>query len=267
MASTKYLKLVPIFFLALVAAAANAQTQSRMYDHVHMAVDDPQAAALWYHDNIGGEWVDGRTDRLLFGTTRIMFLSDRGNKRKSSAGSVVDHLGFSYTDLQATLDKIEAAGATLEDEIRDVPGLFKLAFAVDPWGTRLELIEDNQHLGFHHIHLRAPDPTVALDWYEETFGGIRRNLKGRIPGILYAGNVWLLVSRGESFPSTEGTIDHIGWRAPVAKTTMEYLTSRGAVVTRQPREMELPNGMIEFFYIEGPNGANVELVQRAPDMP
>ena len=267
MSSTKYLKLVPIFFLALVAAAANAQTQSRMYDHVHMAVDDPQAAALWYHDNIGGEWVDGRTDRLLFGTTRIMFLSDRGNKRKSSAGSVVDHLGFSYTDLQATLDKIEAAGATLEGELRDVPGLFKLAFAVDPWGTRLELIEDNQHLGFHNIHLRAPDPAVALDWYEETFGGIRRNLKGSIPGILYAGNVWLLVSRGESFASTAVTVDHIGWRAPVANTTMEYLTSRGAVVTRQPREMELHNGMIDFFYIEGPNGANVELVQRAPDMP
>ena len=114
MASTKTIRLISIFFLALMAAAANAQTQSRMYDHVHMAVDDPQAAALWYPANIGGEWVDGRTDRLLFGTTRIMFLSDRGNKRKPSAGSVVDHLGFSYTDLQATLNKIEAAGATLE---------------------------------------------------------------------------------------------------------------------------------------------------------
>ncbi len=34
-----------------------------------------------------------------------------------------------------------------------------------------------------------------------------------------------------------------------------------------PREMRLPNGMIEFCYIEGPHGANVELVWRQPDMP
>jgi hypothetical protein len=39
------------------------------------------------------------------------------------------------------------------------------------------------------------------------------------------------------------------------------------VVSRSPREMKLPNGMIVFFYIEGANGANVELVQRTADMP
>ena len=30
--------------------------------------------------------------------------------------------------------------------------------------------------------------------------------------------------------------------------------------------MTLPNGMIEYFYVAGPNGARVELVDRAPDM-
>jgi len=251
----------------MVAGNASAQTETLMYDHIHMAVPDPQAAAQWYHDNIGGEFVDGRDDRLLIGTTRVMWLSDRGETRKPSAGSVVDHLGFSFTDLQGTLDKIEAAGATLQGEIRDVPGLFKLAFAVDPWGTRLELVEDEQHLGLHHIHLRAPDPAEALAWYKNTFGGVSKNLKGRLPGLLYPGNVWVLVSQGDSFPSTEGTIDHIGWRAPEADPTMASLQAKGATVTRQPRDMQLPNGMIRFFYIQGPNGASVELVQRAPDMP
>ena len=112
-----------------------------------MAAASLKAAAQWYHDNIGGDFVDGRDDRLLIGTTRVMWLSDQGTARKPSAGSVVDHIGFSFPDLQAKLDQISAAGATLEGELRDVPGLFKLAFAVDPWGTRLELIEDEQHLG------------------------------------------------------------------------------------------------------------------------
>ena len=264
-------RLVALRFVSLVlllcGSLAHAQDDTLLYDHVHMAVPDPQAAAQWYYGNIGGQWVDGRTDRLLFGTTRIMFLSDGGTKRKPSAGSVVDHLGFSYPDLQAQLNKIAAAGGTPEGEMRDVPGLFKLAFAVDPWGTRLELIEDSQHLGFHHVHLRAPDPEAALAWYKATFGGVNLNLKGRLPGLLYPGNVWVLVTRGEAFPSTEGTIDHIGWRAPVRETTMAMLQGKGAEVTRQPREMQLPNGMIEFFYIAGPDGANIELVQRQPDMP
>ena len=251
---------------AFFAGAVGAQTTTRLYDHVHMSVPDPQAAAQWYYDHVGGEWVDGRTDRLLFGTTRIMFLGNRGDARKPSAGSSIAHLGFSYADLAAKVDETQAAGATVTRPVRDVPGLFKLAFVVDPWGTTLEFIEDEQHLGFHHVHLRAPDPQETLQWYEDTFGGVRMNLKGRLDGILYPGNVWLLVQRGETFPSNEGTIDHIGWRAPDAAPTLADLTARGIEVTSEPREMTLPSGLIEYFYVAGPHGARVELVDRAPDM-
>lgn len=250
---------------ALVSAApAHAQVRTLMYDHVHMAVPDPQAAAQWYHDHIGGEWVDGRDDRLLFGRTRIMFL--RGEDRRPSAGSVVDHLGFSFPDLAAKLAEVEAAGATITTPLREVEGLFKLSFVNDPFGTRLELIEEPQHLGFHHIHLRGLDPEATLGWYESMFGGVRIRMRGMLDGLLYPGNVWILVQRGESFPSAEGTIDHIGWRAPEADPTLADLTSRGAELTSQPRDMTLPNGEIRFFYIAGPQGARVELVQRQPDM-
>ena len=251
---------------AFLAEAASAQTTTRLYDHVHMSVPDQQVAAQWYHDHVGGEWVDGRTDRLLFGTTRIMFLLNRGDPRKPSAGGAIDHLGFSFPDLAAKVDEAEAAGATVTTPVRDVPNLFKLAFIVDPWGTRLEFIEDAQHLGFHHIHLRAPDPKETLQWYEDTFGGVRMNLRGRLDGILYPGNVWILVQQGETFPSSEGTIDHIGWRAPDAAPTLADLTARGIEITSAPREMTLPSGMIEFFYVAGQHGARVELVDRAPDM-
>ena len=250
---------------ALVAAApAHGQVRTLMYDHVHMAVPDPQAAAQWYHDHIGGEWVDGRDDRLLFGRTRIMFL--RGEGRRPSAGSVVDHLGFSFPDLAAKLAEVEAAGATITTPMREVEGLFKLSFVDDPFGTRLELIEEPQHLGFHHIHLRGADPAATLAWYESMFGGVRIRMRGRLDGLLYPGNVWILVQRGETFPSAEGTIDHIGWRAPEADPTLSDLTSRGAELTSEPRDMTLPNGQIRFFYVAGPEGARVELVQRQPDM-
>ncbi len=261
--------LAPATVCALATTAfvgpARAQTETVLYDHVHMSVADPQAAAQWYHDNIGGEWVDGRTDRLLFGTTRIMFLPGGGD-RKPSAGSVFDHLGFSFPDLAAELSKVEAAGGTVTTPMREVEGLFPLAFVNDPFGTRLELIQDPQHLGFHHVHLRSPDPEATLQWYYEKFGGVRLKLRGRLDGILYPGNVWILVQRGDAFPSSEGTIDHIGWRSPETDAKLADLTSRGVELLSEPRGMTLPNGTIRFFYVSGPDGARIEFVERQPDM-
>lgn len=250
--------------LSAFSAAAFGQSVTRLYDHIHMIVPDTQVAAQWYKDNIGGEFVDGRTDRIIVGTTRVMFI--QGDDRKPSAGSVFDHLGFSFTDLDATVAKLRDAGATIEGEIREIPDLFRLAFAVDPWGTRLELVQDPQHLGLHHVHLRSPDPAATLDWYEATFGGVRLNMRGRLEGLLYPGNVWILVSRGETFPSTEGTIDHIGWRSPDTAGTHDDLEQKGVEFTSEPRDMTLPNGMINFFYLQGPDGARIEMVDREPGM-
>ena len=252
--------------LAVFASAAGAQVETLMYDHVHMSVPDPQASAQWFHDHIGGEFVDGRTDRLLFGTTRIMWL--RGQNRTPSEGGVIDHLGFSFMDLTAKLAEVEGAGATVTTPRRDIPGLFPLSFVVDPWGTRLELIEDPQHLGFHHVHLRDPDPTAALDWYHENFGGVRRTLRGFVPleGILYPGNVWLLVQQGSTFPSQGAALDHIGWKAIELNAKIDEFTAKGLELTTQRRDMTLPNGQIAFFYVAGPNGARVEFVERARDM-
>ena len=255
-----------VSLLAVSASVAQAQTETLLYDHVHMSVPDPEASAQWFHDHIGGEWVDGRTDRLLFGTTRIMWLGSRGEDRRPSAGGVIDHLGFSFANLSAKLAEVEGAGATVTTPRRDVEGLFPLSFIVDPWGVRLELIEDPQHLGFHHVHLRDPEPQEALEWYHDNFGGVRTPLRGRLDGILYPGNVWLLVSRGETFPSQGAAIDHIGWRALELDPKIEEFRSKGLEITSERRDMTLPNGQIAFFYVAGPHGARVEFVERARDM-
>ena len=250
--------------LVMSAALGSAQTETLMYDHVHMAVPNPQEAVRWYQEHIGGEPVDGRDDRLLIGTTRFIWL--QAEDRRPSAGSVVDHLGFSFTDLDGKLSEIEGAGGTITTPRRQPDGLFPLSFVEDPWGARLELIEDPQHLGFHHIHLRSPDPEATLEWYSEQFGGVRTPLWGRLDGIYYPGNVWLLVSEGDTFPSTEGRIDHIGWRALEHIPKLEELRGKGVDITMEPRDLTFENGQIFFFYVGGPSAAHVELVERARNM-
>ena len=88
----------------------------------------------------------------------------------------------------------------------------------------------------------------------------------RLEGILYPGNVWLLVSRGETFPSQGAAIDHIGWRAIELDAKIKEFTAKGLELTSPRRDMTLPNGQIAFFYVAGPNGARVEFVERARDM-
>jgi catechol 2,3-dioxygenase-like lactoylglutathione lyase family enzyme len=235
-----------------------------MYDHVHLAVPQPPEAAQWYARHFGGEPVDGRPDRTLIGTTRFIFRQE-ANPRPSEGGAV-DHLGFSVMDLDAKLRELEGDGARITTPRRDAEGLFPLAFVVDPWGVRLEIIQDPQHLGFHHIHLRSPDPEATLASYLNMFGGVRTPMRGRLDGIYYPGNVWVLVTRGEGFPTAGTAIDHLGWRALVSDPKREELTRKGLTVTSGPNELTFENGTIRFFFIDGPNGVNIEIVQRAPTM-
>ncbi|RPI57776.1 MAG: VOC family protein, partial [Acidobacteria bacterium] len=197
--------------VVLVSAShAVAQTEfSEMVDHVHLAVPNQASAVEWYKKHFGGQPMAEGAERLMFGETRILFQRNEG--AKPSAGSAIDHLGFSVADLDATMKALEADGAKVTLPAREVAGLFKLAFVEDPWGVRIEVVQDAAKLGLHHIHLRAPDPGAALAWYAASFGGTLGKLKDRFDGINYGG-VWVLVQKGEAVPSAGHAIEHLGFR-------------------------------------------------------
>jgi len=229
-------------------------------DHVHLNAPDQAQAVAWYQKHFGGSPVSESPDRLMFGDTRLIFL--RNDKGQPSAGSALDHIGFSVADLDAAMKQFEADGVKVVNPVRDVQGLFKLAFIEDPWGTRIEVVQDADRLGFHHVHLRAPDPAATLAWYKEKFGGETGKLKDRIDGLRYSG-VWLLVQRGEATPSEGHAIDHIGFRTNNLDATTASLKAQSVKFTAEPRPLKLASGAtVNFAYVEGPAGAKIELVQR-----
>lgn len=249
-----------------IPGVAQAPVPTLPYDHIHLNVPDPAAGANWYEKHFGGTRITEAPDRLMFGSTRFMFL--RKADATPSAGSAIDHVGFSVPDLDAKMNELEAAGVKITTPARDVPGLFKLAFVEDPWGTRIEVVQDPDLLGLHHMHLRSPNPDEAFAWLLSNFGGQRTQLKGRIDAVKYSApgfsDMWILVTKGEATPSIGHAIDHIGWRSTKPLTeTMNELTARGVQATSQPRPLSLPNGpSINFAYVAGPAGARIELVER-----
>ena len=255
---------VSLGLLISPAVAVSAQSETMMYDHVHLAVPEPATAAAWYSRHFGGDSVDGRTDRTLIGVTRFIFRQE--TNARPSEGGAVDHLGFSVMDLNAKLRELEADGAIITTPRREVDGLFPISFVVDPWGVRLEIIEDPQHLGFHHIHLRTTEVEATMQAYLNIFGGVRTPMRGSRDAILYPGNVWLMFTNGEGFQTAGSAIDHLGWRALDLIPKMNEMRSKGATVTRGPNDLTFENGMIHIYFIDGPRDVTIEIVQRARNM-
>jgi len=229
-------------------------------DHIHLNVPDQAAAVAWYQKNFGGQPMTEAPDRVMFGDTRLIFL--RNDHAQPSSGSAIDHIGFSVADLDAKMKEFEAGGVKIVTPVRDVQGLFKLGFVEDPWGTRIEVVQDSEKLGLHHVHLRGPDPDAVLAWYKSHFGGETGKLKGRIDGVKLSG-VWLLVQKGDATPSEGHAIDHFGFRTANLEAVTKDFKAQGVKYTTEPRPLRLASGStVNYAYIEGPAGAKVELVQR-----
>lgn len=227
------------------------------YDHMHLAADDRAAAVDWYITHMDAK-AHPSGDRVLIGDVMIVFLEREGSL--PSEGSAVDHFGVSFPNLDAKLREFEAAGVKVLAPIRDVPGLFKFAFIEDPWGSKIEVVEDSETLGFHHIHVNVPDPEQTFAWYAEHLGGEPASLKGRIDGLRF-GDVWFLARQADNAPPSRGrAIDHLGWLVSDIKTTFAELEQKGVTITAEPRAI---NG-VQAGLVEDGNGVLIDLVQRQP---
>lgn len=279
----------------LLAACAPAAAQStEPFDHVHLAVPDVERARDWYIQHMGGNagetpedvaWGKWPGDHPL----PVQLLFTLSPDVRPSAGSVIDHIGFSFADLTAKVEALGAAGVTIVSPVTEVAGIGKQAVAEDPWGTKLVLVEDADALGIHHVELRVPDPDAALRWYVRAFGGDRTKYKGVVDAVRYRDlSVFYLfaVRDARAAPSAGRTIDHIGFGPIALERVVTALESEGATFTSNPNPRINPacrfraadeenggRGIRRLYcaqpdqlahrsvYLEGPGGVHIELLQ------
>ena len=251
----------PIVAIALAVATISLPARARAadYHHVHLIATDAAAAKQWYMTHMGCTDY-GRHNACAAGDTLIIFFEREPTG--PSVGSGVDHIGFSFEDLGAKMASFETAGIKILEPVRE-NALYKIAYIEDPWGTKIAVVEDHEWLGFHHIHLRSPDPAVTLSWYADIFGGTRDSLKGRISGLRY-GTVWLLVAphEGELAPTEGRAFDHLGWQFPDLRTAAEEIKRKGVEFTIEPRPFTNPLGEdMLISFVTGPDGVRIEIVQ------
>jgi len=279
----------------LLAVCAPAFAQStEPFDHVHLAVADVERARDWYIQHMGGivgetpesvAWSKWPGDHPL----PVQLLFTLSPDARPSAGSVLDHIGFSFADLTAKMDALRTAGVKIVSPLTEVPGLGKQAIVEDPWGTRLQLIEDPDALGLHHVGLRVPDPDAALRWYVRAFGGDRTKYRGVIDAVRYRdlGVFYLFaVHDAGAAPAAGRTIDHIAFGPIELERVVGSLKADGASFTSNPNPRINPacrfvtsdgehgeRGVRRLYcappdqlahrtvYLEGPGGVPLELLQ------
>ena len=283
---------VTVTVLGICAPAyAQVSYEAPPFDSIHLAVPEISSARDWYLKNIGGN--AGETaDRVAFGRWTgdhplpLQLIFEVSSSAVPSAGSVIDSIGFSYVDVDAKVKDLQAAGVKITASPSKTGQDWKHAFAEDPWGTRIELVEDPDNLGFHHVNLRVKDPNASLAWYVRAFGGDRASVYGR-EGIRYRdlGLFYVFASKDDATVPSEGhVIDRIAWGPldldkvvndlkslgfdkfssdtnPRANPQCNFIGNNGDEGVRRlfcTQPNQLPHRLV---YLIAPDGVKVELVQ------
>ena len=240
------------------------------YHHVHVTSSNASEAVKWYERYLDCQPLADRDDGVDCAGAQVVF--DSRPTLGTSQRTGIDHISFSYADLTTKMAELESvgvrgSGVRLQrfadgSTLRDVPGLFKYGFIFDPWGTRIEMVEDADTLGFHHIHLSATDPAATLTWYQEMFGGESARLRDRLDG-LWLGDIWLLAMSAEGTPAaTAGrAIDHIAFSVDNFDSAAARMRRDGVAFLEEPATPEGGRTSAKRAFIRGPDNVSLAVVE------
>jgi catechol 2,3-dioxygenase-like lactoylglutathione lyase family enzyme len=111
--------------------------------HIHLSALDQEKLRAWYVKTFGAK--AGMRRNFLAAMIPGGEVDFRVAKQAEAPtkGRSLDHIGFEVKNLEEFCRKLQADGVTFETAYRELPALagLKIAFLVDPEGTRIELTE------------------------------------------------------------------------------------------------------------------------------
>ena len=190
-------------------------------------------------------------------------------------GTSVNHIGFSFPSVAATLATVRAAGYPIVTREELPPAVAVehdmahiadqdtfVAFVMGPDDVKVELFEDRDQtapIALHHVHFAAQDVDAMQAWYAKTFGavpGMRGSFQhAKLPGVS------LTFSPSDApLAGTQGrSLDHIGFEVDGLEAFCEKLEAAGVTFDRPYTVIE-PIGLAIAFFTD-PFGTYVELTE------
>ena len=131
-----------ILLATLILSVLTGQTLPLVMHHIHIATPGVEVVKQWYVKTFGaGSGTRRDLPAAIFNLGEVDFLPAL-MPTAPTKGRTLDHIGFEVKDLEAFCKKLEAAGVKFDAPYRELPNLrLKIAFILDPIGTRIELTE------------------------------------------------------------------------------------------------------------------------------
>ena len=139
------------------------------FAHVHLFVKDVEAHKTFWTDVMGGTLVTNGPLQMIEFPGAYVVLTEREYSGPPD-GSVLNHFGFVYKDLPATLARWKAMGADARPG-----GNGNQGYVWGPDGINIEYYGDPAILmpvKMDHTHSFLPDITASKDWYMKALGGV-----------------------------------------------------------------------------------------------
>lgn len=113
------------------------------FHHIHLSSPDGEKMRDWYVKVFGARSGMRGAFQAAFVPGGEVDFRKSAQADAPSKGRALDHIGFEVRGLEEFCKKLEADGVKLEVPYRVVPQLdgLKIAFLIDPEGTRIELTE------------------------------------------------------------------------------------------------------------------------------
>ena len=267
-----WIRLACALLSVALLAATPAPAAAAEFHYVYVTTSSPAKGVEWYSEHLGCEPLADRGDAANCDGVELVFVPQP--TAGGSQGTGVNHIGFSVADLEAKMAELEAigvggAGVRLQRNddgsiIRDIPGLYKAAFIFDPWGTRIQLVENDEYLGFHHVQLSATDPETTLAYYRDVMGGEPATLRGTLDGLLFD-DIWLLAAQhpaGTVPAATQGrAIDHLGFMVDDLDVEAPVLRQAGVRFQEEPVVPENARTQAQRAFVLGPDNVRIAVVE------
>ena len=277
-----------------ISAQQPATPSPYRFHHVHLNTVNARAAIDFYATTFKAErGMLGGTIPAVNAQGKWLLFNEVAQAPAWPVISPMYHIGWGAPDMKGTYERLVANGVKFETPITDIAqvlqaGAGRTFFAyVD--GPDHAMIEINSAAtdNFQHVHFLSNDPVSAGQWFMKNFSATSGNanpsrearvhnglqiypfMGANLDGIQF---FWYPKAFGSGsypdawkgrtdFASSRGrVIDHVAFSVEGLDRALAQLESNGVKVLQRPQPTL--NGLIRSAFIEGPDGMELEIVER-----
>ncbi len=245
------------------ASAADAPiAEATAFHNVHVRVVDAEKAAAWYVAHLGAKPGDVPF-RVLFGEWFLIFFKDAAAGPR--AGGTFDHFAVTVADVGSKVKELQAAGARISKAPGGKHGSLTTVMMEDPWGVRVELLQDPRPAVLHHVHLNVRDPQVALTQMKATFGGQAEYSGTRLQSLRFS-DVRVYADDLQKAQPTDTDRNHsamwcLALGVPDIKAAYAALVKAGIKVPVGPASTPIMGKPVGYVFVDVPGDIDVELLE------